>query len=68
MGIQLTMGLEVEEGWKEPAIWKAGVRVSKLIKEWVNKCLHLVKRFTDQSRSQSQRTMLVSCVFPLYVI
>jgi hypothetical protein len=65
VGIKLTVGLEVEEGWKESAIWKAGVGVSKLIKEWVNKCLHLVKRFTDQNRPQTQRTMLVSCVFPL---
>jgi hypothetical protein len=37
------MRLEVEERRQKAAIRKASIRVSKLIKEWVNKCFHLVK-------------------------
>jgi hypothetical protein len=44
--VKLTMRLEVEEGKQKSAIWKAGVGVSNLVKKWVNKCLHLDKRFT----------------------
>jgi len=40
-----TVSLEIEKGWQKAAIWKAGIRIPKLIKEWVNKCLHLDKRF-----------------------
>jgi len=34
------MRLEVEKGWQKASIWKTGIRISKLIKEWVNKCLN----------------------------
>jgi hypothetical protein len=44
--VKLTMRLEVEEGRQKSAIWEAGVGVSNLVKKWVNKCLHLDKRFT----------------------
>jgi hypothetical protein len=37
--------LEVEKGWQKASIWKTGIRISKLIKEWVNECLNLDKRF-----------------------
>ena len=40
-----TVSFEIEKGWQKAAIWKTSVRISKLIKEWVNKCLHLDKRF-----------------------
>jgi len=40
-----TMRLEVEKGWQKASIWKTGIRISKLIKEWVNKCLNLEKSF-----------------------
>ena len=40
-----TVSFEIEKGWQKAAIWKAGIRIPKLIKEWVNKCLHLDKRF-----------------------
>jgi len=39
------MRLEVEKGWQKASIWKTGIRISKLIKEWVNKCLNLEKSF-----------------------
>lgn len=32
--------LEVEKGWQEAAIWKTSIRISKLVKEWVDKRLH----------------------------
>ena len=49
-----TMRLEVEKGWQKASIWKTGIRISKLIKEWVNKCLNLEKSFKKILANQSQ--------------
>jgi hypothetical protein len=44
---KLTVGLEVKKRRQKAAIWKAGCHVPKLIKEGVNKCLHLDKSNKD---------------------
>lgn len=44
---KLTVRLEVKKRGQKAAIWKAGIWISKLIKEGVNKCLHLDKKFIE---------------------
>jgi hypothetical protein len=45
VSMKYTVRLEVEKGWQKASIWKTGIRISKLIKEWVNECLNLDKSF-----------------------
>ena len=67
------MRLEVEKGWQKASIWKTGIRISKLIKEWVNKCLNLEKSFKKILANQKVNKEnlgngtfgLVLCLFPL---
>jgi hypothetical protein len=55
VGMKHTVRLEIEKWWQKAAIWKASIRISKLIEEWVNKCLHLDKTFIKILENQSQQ-------------
>ena len=50
VGMKHTVRLEVEKGWQEAAIWKTSIRILKLVKEWVDKRLHLDKKIHKNVR------------------